>query len=166
MLPAERTRVSPVNAFSEPATSQRRNTEVRLSHRWRKENSLARPAVEMITAAVVTLSKIGQFSADPRQSRRARQFAKLAGHLAAMIAIRDCHLRFTHGDADPWNNRAAGGSNTPLSAIPARRIIKLVTHNRIAEQNNSFRMWCIVIPNTEKDSGNIDKAPQSSLNFP
>ena len=77
-------------------------------------NSLARPAVEMIAAAIVTLSKIGQFPADPRQSRRARQFAKLAGHLTAMIAIRDCHLCFTHGDADPSNNRAAGGSNTPL----------------------------------------------------
>ena len=104
----------------------------------------------MIAAAIVTLSKIGQFPADPRQSRRARQFAKLARHLAAMIAIPDCHPCFAHGDADPRNNRAAGGSNTSLSAIPARRNINPVTHNRIAEQNNSFRMWCIIIPNIEK----------------
>ena len=105
----------------------------------------------MIPAALVTPSKIGQFSADPRESRRARQFAKLSRHLAAMIAIRDCHPCFAHGDADPRNNRAADGSNTRFSAIPARRMIKHVTHNWIAEQNNSFRMWCIVIPNTEKD---------------
>lgn len=84
-----------------------------------------------------------------------------------MIAVRVRRPCFADGGAHPGNNRAAGGSNSAITAIPARLIIKLVTHNRLTDKNNSFRISCTLNPNAGKDQVvKIVKATQSSLNFP
>jgi hypothetical protein len=90
----------------------------------------------MIAAAVVAFGKIHQLPADPRQSRRARQFSQLAGDLATMIAAGERRPCFAYGNVHPGNNRATGGPDNVISAIPARPIIKLVTHNPLTDKKN------------------------------
>ena len=52
----------------------------------------------MIAAPIVALGEIHQLPADPRRMRQARQFAHLAGHLPAMIAVRKRGWRFARRD--------------------------------------------------------------------
>jgi hypothetical protein len=93
----------------------------------------ARAAVKMIATPVVALRESDQLAADAGRSGSARQFAHLAGHLAAMIAVgkRGRRLALCRRCQIAGNQKPAGGTNNPIAQIPTRVFtISVVIHTR------------------------------------
>jgi hypothetical protein len=85
--------------------------------------SLSSRAVNMIAAPVIPHCEIDQLAANARGPCVARQFAQLASHLPAMVAVGERRPRLAHGHVHPGNERAASRCNNRTIAAMARQYL-------------------------------------------
>jgi hypothetical protein len=106
----------------------------------------------MIAAPVVALREIDQLAADTGRSGIARQFEHLAGHLAAMIAVRKRRrgLDLCQRYQISGSQKLEGGANKTINPIPIRTVtISVVNHTRLTNLNY-FQMPMTITTNTPK----------------